>query len=86
VCYLIDDTYLAAGDTVMNDLVCGNTMLPTGDAIAMYRSGQKLWRSVPASAFILGGHVSRPSGLDWEPYTPKSTVARASTRNMINRI
>ena len=86
VCFLIDDAYLAAGDTLMNDLVCGNSHLPTGDPIALYRSGQKLWREVPPEAYILGGHVSRPSGLDWEPYAPKSTVARASKRNWINRV
>jgi len=85
VCYLIDDTYLAAGDTVMNDLVCGNSFLPTGNAEELYQSGQKLWREVPPEAIILGGHVSRPSGSDWEPYTSKSTVARASARNWINR-
>ena len=85
VCYLIDNRYLAAGDTLMNDLMCGNSWLPTGDAEALYESGQKLWREVPPDVSILGGHVSRPSGLDWEPYTSRSTVGRAATRNMINR-
>ena len=85
VCYLIDEHYLAAGDTVMNEIMCGNSWLPTGDEEARYESGQKLWREVPPDAVILGGHVSRPSGLNWEPYASRSTVGRAATRNMINR-
>jgi len=86
VCYLIDDAYLAAGDTLMNDIVCGNSHLPTGDARTLFASGQKLWREVADDVAILGGHVSRPSGEDWEPYRSKSTVGRAKHRNMINRL
>ena len=85
VCYLVDDAYLAAGDTVMNDVVCGNSSLPTGDTAALYRSGQRLWQEVPDSVYILGGHVFRLSD-DWELYRPRSTVARAKHRNMINRL
>ena len=86
VCYLIDRQYLATGDTVMNDIVCGATCFATGDPAALYHSGQKLWTNVPDAASILGGHVSRISGLDYEPYTSRSTVARARHRNMINRL
>ena len=86
VCYLVDDAYLAAGDTVMNDLICGNSNLPTGNERELYQSGQKLWREAPPEAFILGGHVARFDGEDWTEYTPKSTVGRASHRNMINRV
>ena len=85
VCYLIDDAYLAGGDTVMNDMVCGTWQLPTGNAEDLYRSGQKLWSLCPDDAYILGGHVSRPDRAEWAPYTPHSTVRRAKIRNWINR-
>ena len=86
VCYLIDDAYLAGGDTVMNDIVCGNSSLPTGNAVDLFASGQKLWREVPDEAVILGGHVWRADEDSWELYGSRSTVARAKTRNIINRI
>ena len=86
VCYLVDDAYLVGGDTVMNDIMCGNSMLPTGNAADLYASGQKLWRIAPDSAVILGGHVWRADEDGWELYGARSTVARAKTRNLINRL
>ena len=86
VCYLVDDAYLACGDTVMNDIVCGNTSLPTGNAADLFASGQKLWREAPDEAVILGGHVWRANEDSWELYGGRSTVARAKTRNIINRL
>lgn len=86
VCYLVDDTYLASGDVVMNDMVCGATVFPTGDAALLRASGQKLWDTCPPSARILGGHVARFDRADWAEYDSPSTVARARVRNQINQL
>ena len=86
VCYLINDAYLAGGDTVMSDIVCGTADLPTGNLNDLMASGQKLWRLCADDVRILGGHVSRPDRKVWAPYSTSSTVGKAKKRNWINHL
>lgn len=86
VCYLVNDAYLVGGDTVMSDMVCGRSDLPTGNLQDLMASGQKLWRLCADEVVILGGHVSHPYRTQWAVYRSPYTVGKAKQRNWINTL
>ncbi len=59
-CFLVDDRYLVAGDTLFLN-GCGRTDLPGGDPEEMYRTLYERLATVPDRVMVLPGHLYSPA-------------------------